>query len=175
MQQRVTSKPRGVPAGQVCTALPSWADPEWLSRLYSDSPEDERLLLEWWDLAAAVLSRQSGEDVGMCHGEAYPATCREVGGGLAIAELDWVGQGDRAYDLATFRWVLAVHAEDAGADLFDAFVDAYGEVRRVPDLEALQAWVAARHFWSLRLAAGFSDQAGLARRAAFLRRWRAGG
>ena len=92
-------------------------------------------------------------------------------GGLAIAELDWVGRGDRAYDLATYRWVLAVHAEDAAEELFNAFTIAYGEIRSIPDLAALRAWVTARHFWSLRLAAGFADRAGLARRAAFARRW----
>jgi hypothetical protein len=150
------------------------ADPAWVSRLYTHRPEDESVLLEWWELAATALSAQTGNDMGMCHGEAYPATFRNVGAGLAVAELDWVGSGDRAYDLATYRWVLALHAEDAADELFTLFVDAYSEVREVPSLEALRAWVAARHFWSLRLAAGFADETGLARRAAFALRWKIG-
>lgn len=147
------------------------SDPALISRLYAGRSEDERLLLDRWDRAHGVLSTGTGDDVGMCHGEAYPATCRHVDEGLAVAEFDWVGRGDRAYDLATYRWVLAVHAEDAADALFTTFVTAYGEVRRVPDLGALRAWVAARHLWSLRLAAGFADETGLHRRAAFATRW----
>jgi Ser/Thr protein kinase RdoA (MazF antagonist) len=147
------------------------ANPTWVSRLYAESPDDERLLLDWWDRAHRVLSAGTGGDLGMCHGEAYPATCRDVDGSLAIAELDWVGRGDRTYDLATYRWVLAVHAEDAADTIFTAFVTAYSEIRAAPALEGLRAWVAARHLWSLRLAAGFADETGLARRAAFAGRW----
>lgn len=147
------------------------SNPTWISRLYAGSPDDARLLLDWWDRAHRLLSASTASDIGMCHGEAYPATCRYLDGDLAIAELDWVGRGDRTYDLATYRWVLAVHAADAADTIFTAFVTAYGEIRAVPDLEGLRAWVAARHLWSLRLAAGFADETGLARRAAFAARW----
>lgn len=164
-----------VPDGAAWTAVHRSAlmgsEPAWISRLYAGSSEHEQQLLDWWDRADRVLSAGTADDVGLCHGEAYPATCRRVDEGLAIAELDWVGRGDRAYDLATYRWVLAVHAPDTADAVFAAFVAAYGEVRRVPDLGALRAWVAARHLWSLRLAAGFVDELGLARRAAFATGW----
>lgn len=146
-------------------------DTGWIEKLYSHDTAEANALVAWWHRATEVLSTTDGSDFGMCHGEAYPATCRLVGEELAVAELDWVGVGDRAYDLATYRWVLQVHATEQAEDLFARFLDAYSAVRAVPDLTALRAWVAARHFWSMRLAAGFAEPAGLSRRASFAATW----
>jgi Ser/Thr protein kinase RdoA (MazF antagonist) len=147
------------------------ADPAWIERLYSHDGARGARLTEWREEAFRIVSEASRGDFGMCHGEAYPATCRLVEDGLAIAELDWAGEGDRAYDLATFRWTLAVHAEDQADRLFAEFLDGYAAEREVPDLGALRGWVAARHLWSLRLAAGFAEHEGLARRADFAAAW----
>jgi hypothetical protein len=147
-------------------------DPRWIERAYSHDPAEAAAMVEWWGLAAAALKKTPGSDLGMCHGEAHPATCRFVGANdLAIAELAWAGEGDRVYDFATFRWVLQLHAAERADDLFATFLDAYGAVRAVPDLTALGAWVAARHLWSLRLAVGFADPEGLSRRASFVATW----
>jgi Ser/Thr protein kinase RdoA (MazF antagonist) len=163
------------PRDAAWTALHPFAlvggDPDWIDRLYADESEDRALLVAWREEALAALNDAPDDDSGMCHGEAYPATCRHTEEGLAIAELDWAGLGQRAYDLATFRWILALHASGRDESLFTMFVDSYGAVREPPDLSAVRAWVAARHLWSLRLAAGFADRAGLKRRASFALDW----
>jgi hypothetical protein len=146
-------------------------DSEWVERLYAHNPQEASLLGDWRDQAASALAATTSTDVGMCHGEAYPATCRFVDGGLAVAELDWAGEGDRTYDVATFRWTLALHARGQADDLFSRFLDAYAAVRDVPNLGSLDAYVAARHLWALRVAAGFADTNGLTRRAAFAAAW----
>jgi Ser/Thr protein kinase RdoA (MazF antagonist) len=163
------------PAGSEWTQLSQFAlmgaDPRWVEKLYSHNTGEADTLVAWWHEAHAVLAAGHESDNGMCHGEAYPATCRLVGDELGIAELDWAGEGARAYDLATYRWVLEVHAAERAEELFARFLDAYAAVREVPNLAALRAWVAARHFWSMRLAAGFADPAGLSRRASFAGSW----
>ena len=148
------------------------ADPGWITRAYAHDQRAAAILVDWWVQASGVLGEHTGRpDQGMCHGEAFPATCRITDQGLLLAELGWAGAGDRTYDLATFRWVLALHAGADGERLFSRFLAGYGSVRPVPDLASLRAWVAARHLWSLRLVAGFAEPAGLARRAAFAASW----
>ena len=151
------------------------ADPTWLERLYAHDVGQQELLVAWRAQAASVLETTGRElDLGMCHGEAYPSTCRIVAAGdgrLAIAELDWAGEGDRTYDLATFLWTLVLHTGGGAEELFSQFLDGYAGVRTVPDLSRLRPYVAARHLWSLRLAAGFADRGGLSRRAAFASTW----
>jgi Ser/Thr protein kinase RdoA (MazF antagonist) len=146
-------------------------DAAWIERLYSHDPARGVVLAEWRERALEVVSEATGSDLGMCHGEAYPATCRHVDKGLAIAELGWAGEGDRAYDLATFRWALALHSRDDADRIFSEFLDGYAAVRKLPNLVALTAWVAARHLWSLRLGAGFVNEADLDRRADFATQW----
>jgi Ser/Thr protein kinase RdoA (MazF antagonist) len=148
------------------------SDPAWIERLYGDTA-DGRSLVGWWEELRPVLRATGGDDVGMCHGEAYPATCRFVAGGsaLAVAELSWAGEGCRLYDLATFRWVLELHRPADAPRLFAEFLAGYASVRTPPSLDGLRAWVAARHLWSLRLAAGFADDEALRRRAAFAASW----
>ena len=147
----------------------------WLRTTYSDLPEERVAMTAWREQARlAIAAAGQPTDVGLCHGEAYPATCRtEHDGTLAVAELDWAGPGPRVYDLATYRWVLAIHIPDAGegAAMFDDFVAGYATRRTPPDLTALDAWVAARHLWSLRLAAGFAPTKQLVRRAELARTW----
>ena len=147
------------------------SDGEWIERLYSHEPARGAVLAEWRAQAVSALSEEAKADYGMCHGESYPATCRFVEDRLAIAELDWAGEGHRAYDVATFRWTLAVHREDASDELFAEFLDGYAAVREVPNLMALRAWGAARHLWALRVAAGFANREGLLRRAEFATTW----
>jgi Ser/Thr protein kinase RdoA (MazF antagonist) len=147
------------------------ADTGWLETLYSHDAKERAVLVGWWHQATAVLTDAAGSDLGMCHGEAVPASFRIVGGELAVAELDWAGEGDRVYDLATYRWALALHAKDVADDRFRTFLHAYAEFRVRADLGPLRAWVAARHFWSMRLAAGFANPAGLSRRASFAASW----
>jgi Ser/Thr protein kinase RdoA (MazF antagonist) len=144
----------------------------WLRRTYAELPEECQALTAWRDAATQAIAAAPIEDVGLCHGEAYPATCRAVeGGALAVAELAWAGVGPRIYDLATYRWVLALHAAGDAGEIFAAFLAGYGAHRPVPDLRALDAWVAARHLWSLRLAAGFAPTSQLVRRAELARTW----
>ena len=164
--------PEGARWTQLSRGTLMGADAGWIARLYHDDPDRGDLLADWRQRAVDALATAPRDDVGVCHGEAYPATCRNVEGGrMAIAELDWAGVGHRAYDLATFRWVLELHAGDAAEPLFDDFLAGYGARRPLPPLDGLRAWVAARHLWSLRLAAGFADADGLARRAAFAATW----
>lgn len=147
-------------------------DTSWIERLYSHSRAERKLLVDWRARAVGVISA-AGQwtELGMCHGEAYPATCRVADDGLAIAELDWAGEGSRTYDLATFLWTLVLHANDQAEELFSQFLDEYAEVRKLPNLAGVRSYVAARHLWSLRLAAGFVDQEGLSRRAEFASTW----
>lgn len=163
------------PAGSEWTQLSRFSlmgtEPGWIDTLYSHNTDEATALTAWWRRANESLGAPNGSDHGMCHGEAYPATCRTTNDGLAVAELGWAGDGDRAYDFATFRWVLEVHANEKAEDLFAQFLHAYSDVRVVPDLAALRAWVAARHFWSMRLAAGFAEPLGLSQRASFAATW----
>ena len=147
----------------------------WLRRTYAELPEEAAVLTAWRDAARAVIAEVPSTDDGLCHGEAYPATCRFDGGMLSVAELDWSGAGPRVYDLATYRWVLELHVGGASAaSMFDELVDGYASRRTVPDLRALDGWVAARHLWSLRLAAGFAPTRQLVQRAELARRWQIG-
>lgn len=153
----------------------------WLRTAYTDLPEEAAAMTAWREQArAAIAAAPRPSDVGLCHGEAYPSTCRledEPGSEheprLAVAELAWVGPGPRVYDLATYRWVLALHVPDAdeASATFDAFIAGYAAHRTPPDLTALDGWVAARHLWSLRLAVGFAPTKQLARRAELARTW----
>lgn len=144
--------------------------PDWLRRLFASATDDQRLLVEWWTAIDEHVGDSS--DIGICHGEAYPSTFRlNDSGTLAVSELDWVGKGPRIYDLATYRWVLELHHPTEARTTFLQFLDAYAVMRPVPSLERLNAWVAARHLWSLRLAASFETPAGLAGRAEFARSW----
>jgi Ser/Thr protein kinase RdoA (MazF antagonist) len=167
-----------MPPGAAWTALSldtlAGTDPTWLERLYADDATNRTALVRWWEQATGELgARGAAADVGLGHGEAYPATCRLVGAGaeLTLSELDWAGTGDRAYDLATFRWVLEVHAPADAERRFAELVAGYAAVRPVPDLSGLRSWVAVRHLWSMRLAAGFADARGLAQRASFATSW----
>ena len=147
------------------------ATDRWLRRTYADLPDESAVLVRWREAARSAIAAVPMADEGMCHGEAYPATCRMEADGLAVAELDWVGAGARIYDLATYRWVLALHLPDEGESMFADFVTGYRSRRPAPDLSALDGWVAARHLWSLRLAAGFAPTKQLSRRAALAATW----
>ncbi len=57
--------------------------------------------------------------------------------GCPVVSPDWAGEGDPAYDLATFRWTLAVHRGDEADELFSQRLDAYAAVRELPNLVAL--------------------------------------
>ena len=54
---------------------------------------------------------------------------------------------------------------------FGSFIEAYAGHRTPPPLDTLRAWVALRHLWSLRLAAGFAESDGVNRRASFIDSW----
>lgn len=148
------------------------SDDAWLRRNLAESPQDLAVLSDWRSAARTILETHPATDIGLCHGEVYPATCQlREDGSLAIAELDWVGNGAREYDLATWRWIVELHRPEDAARLFDEFLAGYALVREPPLTPALRAWVAARHLWSLRLSVGFEDLASLRRRADFARSW----
>lgn len=163
--------PPGSEWTQLTPAMLMGGDTTWIERLYAHAADDAADLIAWWHDADDVLRSAVASDIGMCHGEAHPKTCRFVGDDLAVAELDWAGVGDRAYDVATLRWVLELHVPDQAAQLFATFLASYARVRDLPDLSALRAWVAARHLWSMRLAAGFAGPVELHRRASFVAAW----
>lgn len=143
-------------------------------------------LLSWRGAALELVAARKQDDVGFCHGEAYPASfVADEPGRLSVGTLEYAGFGPRLYDVATVRWVLELHARDRAEDTFAAFLAAY-RARPALDFDdsLLRAWVAIRHLWAFRLGwlmareqglavlAGDADQ--LERRARFASHWTLG-
>jgi Ser/Thr protein kinase RdoA (MazF antagonist) len=119
-------------------------------------------------LAAMLKDRMTGLEpegleVGVCHGDLHGGNAHLTADGtLTLYDFECCAPGWRAYDLAVFRWGVALgrHMLGWSAEQADqywrAFVRGYRERRvlRDVDLAAIPVLVAVRHFWFIGLRAG---------------------
>jgi len=103
-----------------------------------------------------------GLDWGVCHGDLTGGNAHLTENGeLTLYDFEYCGPGWRAYDLAVFRWALALSRERLNWDeshvhrLWSAFLQGYRTERQLhdADVEAVPAFVLARQFWYLGLRA----------------------
>lgn len=119
-------------------------------------------------------------ETGFCHGDfqggnGHIQACRS----LTFFDFDCCGRGWRAYDLAVFRWQVAVNGLPLW--VWDAFLAGYREERAIAaiDLAAISYFVAVRQVWIMGLHCGNSGDWGVgwlngqyfARSLNFLRTW----
>ncbi len=100
-------------------------------------------------------------DRGLIHGDLHPGNVRFVGDAPTLFDFDLSGYGLRAYDLAVFRWNMALdgRGERWVASRWKGFLRGYASERAVPEaLEThLHAFLIARMIWLMGLdAAGRS-------------------
>ena len=148
-----------------------------------DGDELERLAAR---LKARLASVPAGLlDGGPCHGDLTGSNASlDADGNLTFYDFEFCGAGWRAYDLATFRWSVALGRSRMGADdeaLWAAFLAGHGEIRvpREVDLVIVPVFVAIRHLWYIGLQTANWDYWGrhevddafFDRELAFLREW----
>jgi Ser/Thr protein kinase RdoA (MazF antagonist) len=96
-----------------------------------------------------------GLDWGLCHGDAFGGNCLLDGevatGTLTHFDFDDCGPGWRAYDLASYRWILAWRFPEAAATRWDECLRGYraGRPFGEADAAAVPLLVAARELWVL--------------------------
>jgi Ser/Thr protein kinase RdoA (MazF antagonist) len=96
-----------------------------------------------------------GLDWGLCHGDAFGGNCLLDGpvpsGRLTHFDFDDCGPGWRAYDLASYRWILAWRAPGQAAARWRECLRGYRAVRPLgaTDAAAVSFFVAAREVWVL--------------------------
>ena len=87
---------------------------------------------------------------GCCHGDlqGYHANI-SPDGVMTFFDFDCGGYGYRAYDLAVFLWCCRL--ENAVADRWESFLDAYRKTRLIGDLDvqAVPLFVCARYLWHI--------------------------
>ena len=120
-------------------------------------------------------------EIGFCHGDFQGgnAHIQPTDRSLTFFDFDCCGQGWRAYDLAVFRWQVAVNGLPLW--VWDAFLAGYREERAIAviDLAAIPFFVAVRQVWIMGLHCGNSGDWGVgwlngqyfARSLNFLRTW----
>jgi Ser/Thr protein kinase RdoA (MazF antagonist) len=155
--------------------------------LLSHRPDDrdelaqlaERLKRRLADVPTGALA------VGACHGDLTGSNASvDDDGTVTFYDFEYCGVGWRAYDLASFRWSMALGRSRMGLDdeaLWTAFLAGYREGRAVNDVDLaiVPVFVAIRHLWYLGLQTANWDYWGrhevddafFDRELAFLREW----
>jgi len=117
--------------------------------LLAHRPHDAAYLQRLADtMKERVAALSPTMDWGGCHGDPQGANCHATSDGMVtFFDFDCCGLGWRAYDLATFRWTVAVNRADEA--LWREFLAGYKEGRDVgnADLQAVPCLVAIRHIW----------------------------
>ena len=149
----------------------------------ADRPADAQYLQHLAGrLKARVMLLRGALEHGACHGDCHGGNCHlDAADHLTFFDFDCCGPGWRVFDLATFRWSIALNALDE--TLWPDFVAGYTSQRRLPDVDrdAVPLFVPIRHFWYLGLHTSHGDEWGYAgldqhyfdRALTFLRAWEA--
>jgi Ser/Thr protein kinase RdoA (MazF antagonist) len=149
----------------------------------ADRPEDAQYLQHLADrLTARVRALEGGLEHGACHGDCHGGNCHLAAPDqLTFFDFDCCGPGWRVFDLATFRWSIALNELDE--TLWSAFEAGYTSWRQLPELDwaAVPLFVLIRHLWLLGLHTSNGDDWGYAwldrhyfdRGLKFLREWEA--
>lgn len=116
-------------------------------------PERLTLLKQYLETASNSV-QQIGEDVldfGFCHGDVHGGNTHLHDGVLRHFDFEECRFGYRVFDLATFKWSLALDGN--GPESWAAFVTGYESVRKIGEAETelLDTFVLLRHIWLIGL------------------------
>ena len=117
---------------------------------------------------------------GACHGDFHGGNAHHTPSGqVTFFDFDCGGLGWRSYELAVFRWAIALNRQVE--KLWEAYLTGYTQHRAIhpPDLAAVPVFVALRQIWLLGLqcgiaatyGTGFLTQLSFEKQVGFLKRW----
>jgi Ser/Thr protein kinase RdoA (MazF antagonist) len=115
------------------------------------------------------------KDIGFCHGDMHGGNAHYDGTQLISFDFDCCGLGLRVYDLAIFKWSLAVNKADDST--WQRFLTSYQQHRPLleQDLQQIDFLVSIRHIWLIGLhidvtvAKGWLNDAYFDQKLAFLK------